>query len=781
MTDHRFKSGTIGVLLDVVGDYYTPILNGIRSQAEAAGLSVLIFVGRQLNPVQLHDAPANDTYRLIPQDLIGLVAFTSAIGHHVTDEHIRAFLDGFAPLPIVGIARDLPGVPAILVDNTSGMRELVTHLVVERGYRRLAFVRGTDGSPESLEREQAFCDVLRAHGIRVRPELMITGDFWHIPAYNATVQLLDQGHTFDAIVSANDEMVNGITRALQERNLHVPDDVAVTGFDDLQQSQFTSPPLTTVRQPLFDQGAEAVRLLLRRANREDVSSVRLPTRLVVRASCGSEVFPNLKSLPASGASDASETNADVQRAAFARATAPLEILSDQQSAQLFDAIVQDALSPGGGRAFLPMWRTMMRRVARKEPWVSMLEQLRDCALKCLSERSAIEHLLATWGQARIVLDEFSLIEHTRRVLGEQYDFDGLRQLERTLMVASDLSELLACIPPQLARLGISRCFVGLYSSFEAHAAQTAQIVLAHDRDQPIQPDESVFPSRELLPASMRSQLRRGAMFIHPLFTADVHYGYILTDATGDAHRNHEALRTLISDSLHNMTQTTALKSYAASLEGRIRQRTEELENTNNLLKDEIIQRRTAEVSLLEANNQLRQMTLTDGLTGVNNRSAFDEYLERQWGHHHRHQRPLSLLMCDIDYFKRFNDSYGHVQGDECLRAVARALQAGASRSGDMVARYGGEEFAIILIETDAAGADRVAVRLHEIINRLGIPHAASDVAATVTLSIGVSTIVPNVTYTTKTLIEAADRALYRAKNAGRNQFVRGHVSTNQIS
>lgn len=168
-------------------------------------------------------------------------------------------------------------------------------------------------------------------------------------------------------------------------------------------------------------------------------------------------------------------------------------------------------------------------------------------------------------------------------------------------------------------------------------------------------------------------------------------------------------------------------------------------------------------------DMLADLALLDGLTGIPNRRRFDEALQLEWHRAKRSSTLLSLLMIDIDFFKLYNDTYGHLAGDDCLRSVAKAMQQVMKRAGDMLARYGGEEFACILSDTDAAGAQAVADRIIQAVMQLAIPHAASTVAPHVTVSIGFCTIAPDTAHTSDELVSCADRNLYRAKQAGRNR------------
>ena len=182
---------------------------------------------------------------------------------------------------------------------------------------------------------------------------------------------------------------------------------------------------------------------------------------------------------------------------------------------------------------------------------------------------------------------------------------------------------------------------------------------------------------------------------------------------------------------------------------------------------ELIQK-TKELELV--NEKLARLSTTDGLTGIANRRLFDQTLLKEWQRSARSQQPLSLLLIDIDYFKRYNDRYGHLQGDECLRQVAEILEGCVKRSGELVARYGGEEFAILLPGTDSKEATATAQRCADEIAKAKIMHADSAVSPWLTLSIGVVTQVAVQDKQPESLVKVADVALYSAKAAGRARF-----------
>jgi len=170
------------------------------------------------------------------------------------------------------------------------------------------------------------------------------------------------------------------------------------------------------------------------------------------------------------------------------------------------------------------------------------------------------------------------------------------------------------------------------------------------------------------------------------------------------------------------------------------------------------------------NRQLEHLATHDGLTEVANRRSFDIQLIQEWNRLLRVQKPLSLIMCDIDHFKPYNDTYGHPAGDVCLQAVAEAIAQVVKRPGDLVARYGGEEFAVVLPGTDQAGAEAIAQAIQQGIADLNLFHGASPIGQRITLSLGIASTIPSRDRAPQVLVDAADAALYQAKHQGRDRY-----------
>lgn len=188
---------------------------------------------------------------------------------------------------------------------------------------------------------------------------------------------------------------------------------------------------------------------------------------------------------------------------------------------------------------------------------------------------------------------------------------------------------------------------------------------------------------------------------------------------------------------------------------------------------DISERKKTEQKLIEMQKQLEELSYKDGLTGVANRRMFDSVMQEEWLHGYRNNQPLSLIMFDIDYFKQYNDFYGHLQGDETLKQVASILNTAGTRNRDFFARFGGEEFALILPETGKDAAVKMAERCRNLIFKAQIAHEKSEVSQLLTISIGVNTIVPSHDDELLGFVDAVDKLMYQAKLTGRNRIVNG--------
>ena len=214
-----------------------------------------------------------------------------------------------------------------------------------------------------------------------------------------------------------------------------------------------------------------------------------------------------------------------------------------------------------------------------------------------------------------------------------------------------------------------------------------------------------------------------------------------------------------------------IKNYLQQLEEKVQDLTLSLHQIESRLTDEINQHRQAQISFQKVKQELELLATIDSLTQIPARRCFEQHLNQEWFRLTREQAPMSLLLCDVDYFKSYNDTYAHQAGDNCLKMVAQTLKNVVQRPADLVARYGGDEFTVILPNTNLFGAVKIAEKLLIDVARLQIPHSSSDISQVVTISIGIASQVPVSEQFPETFIHKADRALYQAKREGKNRLV----------
>lgn len=283
----------MGFVVDWLNDsYQLEVLKGAAVEARSQGAELVILPGGVLGAAHDHGGRRNDLYRLVsPERLAGLVVMTGTLGNAGGSDVMERVAPGFPKERVCHIAVSVEGSPSVLIDNRSGMRRIVEHLVVVHRRNKIAFICGPESNPEATARLAAYRDVLEAFGVELDERLVVPGDFRFQAGIDAVRTLFDvRGLTtddVDAIVAADDLMALAAMEELRARGIRVPVEVAVVGFDDVEEARFASPPLSTVRQPLAEQGRMAVRTVIEaiRAGTAQKPPV-LETLSRFRRSCG---------------------------------------------------------------------------------------------------------------------------------------------------------------------------------------------------------------------------------------------------------------------------------------------------------------------------------------------------------------------------------------------------------------------------------------------------------------------------------------------------------------
>ena len=721
------------------GGYHYSLWKGIRETAKAQDINVVCFIGAsfRISPSYIYEYQRNNVFDLISSDHIdGLIISSATLSPAISLKELKQYCSHFGQQPIVSIGIQLENFPSLFVDNRTGAREIVDHLIESHGYRRIAYIRGPEENEEAGIRYQAYLDSLRDHGIPIDPDLILQGDFIRSTAESAVYRLLDENKThFEAIVAANDNMALGVISALSSRGIVVPDQVAVVGFDDIPDAIMSFPPLTTVRQPIYELGKRAVELLVESLDSGEILPGEiLPVRVAIRNSCGCSMRLSLSQPVKTGVLTDDQKDSVSRRKTLIRkmvdalgCTTSQRRQAAQQAGQLLDAISK-AVEPGDqdDKSLNGVGLTMNAIMGKGPllPW--------HRAISILSQNLWSVNNSIKWQGVWQLSSEFAWFSQSFERLQEHYQdekqSDLLRGISQALVTTFNLSELMETIWMLLPRLGIKGCWIFLYEKPGA-ASQMSRLKLAYNRAGKIVLDEEgqLYPASWFLPEDVVNFERSFEVVVNSLYYGDIIFGYAVFEMDEPDQKMLDMITSQISTALQGTKVVNDLQHMEA---------------------------------------ELRRQANTDPLTGINNRRMLYTLGESAFELARRHNLPLSAAMIDVDNFKRVNDEFGHAVGDQLLISLCEYVK-NKIRATDIFSRYGGEEFVIILPETSLEGALFFVERLRKSIE--DHPFGIGGLSIGLTISIGLATLVHNQDQSIENLIDKADQALYQAKQAGKDQ------------
>ena len=546
----RIRRPTIGLLIGRLGDigYAAQVWPGVADVAEERDVNLICFVGGTLQALHEFDSQRNVIYDLVsPERLDGLLAMSGSIGQFIGPEQLKDFYARYRPLPLVSIAMAVDGIPNVLTDSESGARDSITHLIEVHKFHQIAFIRGPETNPEAEQRYEAYLKVLSEHNIPFNPDLVVSGNYLGPAGAEAVRLLLDERKMeVEAIASANDEMALGAISALRERGLSVPNNISVVGFDDLEEAKFASPPLTTIRQPLYEQGRRATEMLLALMAGEDVPRyVTLPTELVIRQSCGClpqediriidpPAAPTGKTFEAVIAAERKHILSDLVKAAGISAASlkpgwaerlleDFSISLKDPSQNAFLHILDETLRQvGTNNGDLMQWHRVLYGLQRHVSAALADEADRFQVAKLLQQSHALVGEIAQWAQAHL------------RLQAERRAFDFTVGISEPLMTAFDVEGLTEVVARQLPRLGIGSCYLSLYDQgVEGQPGippEWSRLILAFNENGRIElePGGRRFRSRLLIPDEILPAKKRFAILLEPLhFRDETQLGFII--------------------------------------------------------------------------------------------------------------------------------------------------------------------------------------------------------------------------------------------------------------
>ncbi|HTP10072.1 MAG TPA: substrate-binding domain-containing protein, partial [Anaerolineae bacterium] len=505
---------TIGLLIESFWDgYQGAIWRGVVDLTRERGVNLICFNGGRLGYAASNELEAqrNALYDLVSDDTVdGLIVVGGVLLGQAHPEKLRSFCNRYRPLPVVNIGIALDGVPSVLVDGESGLRDELKHLIEVHGHRQIGFIRGPEQHKEAEQRYSVYTQTLAEHGLPFDPELVAPGDFAHATGAEAIRSWLDRKVNIQAVVAANDHMAIGALEELQARGVRVPEDVAVAGFDDWSIAVKLIHRLTTVRQPTYKLGrsaAEAVLNLIESG--EAPEQIALPTELVVRRSCGCKSASAVQA--AIGTVEPSRQGFEPflikQRAYVVSEMARTPGLTADGAEQLLDSFALELQDQATGIFLQKIDYLLGQAIASGSEvvsWQNALSVLRRHLLPALVNKAA---LLARaddlWQQGRVAISEGIQRVQAYQEVQVQQQSQTLREIDRALITTFDVNGLMSILAEELPRLGIPSAYLALYEDPTAPTVWSKLVLAYREQGQiALEFDGQRFSSLQLAPLNL---------------------------------------------------------------------------------------------------------------------------------------------------------------------------------------------------------------------------------------------------------------------------------------
>ncbi len=572
----------IGLLLEALyNEYASMVVAAFDAECERRGFDLFCFAGGSLHSLAGYESQRNRCFELATsQALDGLVVLTL----NTTASLMKEFLDSFAELPICSVGFEVPGYALVQADNAAGMRDAVLHLITVHNRRRIAFLRGPTDNPEAEIRFRAYRDALQYFGIPYLAERVIAANFNDEQGYLAMRELLDQGLEVDALVGANDRSALGAMRALRERGLRVPDDVAVVGFDDSDDARSASPSLATVRQPYWDIADRALEFVASAlAGQPLAGRALLPSHFVKRRSCGclsegapSETQAMLTADPLPFEEAFARRHQELS-AELARAERVSRVVGPEGwIAQTLQA-VRSATLGGSDHDLLSLLDEMLARTAAAEgdvgAWQHAATVIRRRVLPCvMSDPKRWMRFEDVWQRVRVLIAD-AVDREQRSLRGQAERAAGiLTDTSESLITSFDVESLPRALADRLPALGIASAYIALYVGQGRPPAQS-QLIVAYEAGRLKDIANARFDTTEIVPRALLGEGRK-SLVVEPLFFENRQLGYAVLELGPKRRVVYELLRELISAALRGAELVRRLAEEAAQREKAEKERLE---------------------------------------------------------------------------------------------------------------------------------------------------------------------------------------------------------------
>jgi diguanylate cyclase (GGDEF)-like protein len=741
------KRYNIGFQINALSSSYGgTLINAIRKKIEQLDHNLIVFPGSNLNNPDDYGYQNNVLYSYINKcNIDALIMASGTLCNFITNDEFMTFCDQFKSFPIVSLNIEIENTPSILIDNRTGIIEAVKHLYQTHKCYKIAFIKGPEENPEAQARLDAFMDAHKKLNIPCFPELIISGDFTPSGGSKAAEYLLENNLSFDAIISANDDMAIAALQYLESAGILAPKDYAIIGFDDTEGAEHCTPPLSTISQNLVRQSHRALGLAIDLCNKKDVpcKSV-ITTNLITRYSCGC--------LPLS------HTNMNLPVVRTNNPSAPPEIpVEYTEMFNTLDTLINQ-LTTGKSTSItiLNYLYSVLLNCIKKGMKISTWQDLFSilyCKWTCniLKPEIALK-LQSCFQQSRIIIADAIKLEQTKKRLTHNKNLFRLQRILSEIMSVDDLSTVTAMLKKELPACDFPSCVISFYHKEYEHLRnekwiipEYAEILLAYidgldfeadDKSMHYNPQQAMFP-KELFPTD-----RRFSFVAQNLYFKQVQFGLIIYEIRNAEITYYDTMVMQLSNILKGALLYTARKKAEDDLKIVLMQ-----------VKD--------------TNNKLQDLSQTDELTGLYNRRGFLNIAQQSLSLAIQMGKKGLVFFADLDHLKPINDIYGHKEGDFVIKQAADILRK-SFRGMDIIARIGGDEFTVLAINADDTTINILKERISH-----NVDTCNTDIRKEykISLSVGVVAFTDRTDSSIKELLAEADKILYEQKKRKKKSTV----------
>ena len=616
----------IGIFLASMSDRYQSFIrDGVIEEARARNINLFCFNGSNINASTGYDHPAIILFEIARRSrLDGIIILSSAVGTFCTPEELAVFFEENKAVPLVSTGYSMPGYSSIAVDNKTGMKKLMTHLIEVHGYKKFLFISGPGKHWESKDRYEAYCSALEQYRIGLQDQLYYEGNFTQSSGNLAIRSIpVDRLKVLDVVVASNDNMAFGAIEELQALGFNVPEDIAVVGFDDAEDCQYSLPQLTTVAQPLERMGRDSVRKIIDVIQSgKEISHELLPSELKIRESCGclNQFRGKISQLTnhtvlTRGMEDFLDANFLINTVINSRKDLK-ELLQHVPMMNFLGSAVKNlhqSIEYNDEEFFFNFWQTGLRELNSLRPELVLLNKFTETLISFFNKYYPVpEKLLFIQSllyQAREYVSGLEDRLRTREYLEYEKIFITLNNISTQLMSTFTEKGLYAVIKDCIERLKIPQFFLYLYEDRTPFPELSRlDYYFINGKCRNIEEESSCFATTDLIPGKLLDCQKSDIFFVQALYVQNEQIGYITLEL-GPMHGEiYETLRLLISTALHSLALVKRVRDHAQELEKEVARRTADLVRINKELRHQVEQREYAEAALVENEKNLRNLT-----------------------------------------------------------------------------------------------------------------------------------------------------------------------------